>query len=163
MTLGIARGTLAGFRERLATKVRVGTFRAVEAQVGAQHRFAESAVEVDGAELLALRDAEEMERSVARGVAYSARGFLLALGCIQALQCNRNTCPVGITTHQPHLQKGLDIDDKAQRVANYIEAVHHDHIELLAATGRSSTRLLTAENVYLPENATATSIVQELT
>jgi len=67
VTLGIARGALAGFRERLATKVRVGTFRAVEAQVGAQYRLAESAVEVDAAELLALRDAVEMERSVARG------------------------------------------------------------------------------------------------
>jgi alkylation response protein AidB-like acyl-CoA dehydrogenase len=58
---------LTSFRERLATKVRVGTFRGVEAQVGAQHRLAQSAVEVDGAELLALRDAEEMEHSVARG------------------------------------------------------------------------------------------------
>jgi Glutamate synthase domain 2 len=28
----------------------------------------------------------------------SARGFMLALGCIQSLQCNRNTCPTGITT-----------------------------------------------------------------
>jgi hypothetical protein len=58
---------LAGFRDRLATKVRVGTFRGVEAQVGAQYRLSESAAEVDAAELLALRDAEEMERSVARG------------------------------------------------------------------------------------------------
>jgi len=67
VTLGIARGALAGFRERLATKVRVGTFRGVEAQVGAQHRLSESAVEVDAGELLVLRDAEEMERNVARG------------------------------------------------------------------------------------------------
>ena len=56
VTLGVARGALAGFRERLGTKVRVGTFRGVEQQVGAQHRLAESATEVDGAELLAFRD-----------------------------------------------------------------------------------------------------------
>ena len=31
---------------------------------------------------------------------FTARGFLLALGCIQALRCHTNTCPVGITTHQ---------------------------------------------------------------
>ncbi len=91
--------------------------------------------------------------SLGADVVYSARGFLLALGCIQALQCNRNTCPVGITTHQPQLQKGLDIQAKSLRVANYIEALHHDHIELLAATGKSSARLLAEDNVYLPTRA----------
>ncbi len=49
----------------------------------------------------------------------SARGFMFALGCIQALQCNRNTCPTGITTHNKRLQKGLNPQDKAVRVANY--------------------------------------------
>ncbi len=94
-------------------------------------------------------------------VAYSARGFLLALGCIQALQCNRNTCPVGITTHQKQLQTGLDIEDKARRVANYIEALHHDHVELLAALGRSSARLLCEENLYLPVQAPASPLGEE--
>ncbi|MDH3900374.1 MAG: FMN-binding glutamate synthase family protein [Gammaproteobacteria bacterium] len=49
----------------------------------------------------------------------SARGFMFALGCIQALQCNKNTCPTGITTHSKRLQKGLNPNDKAVRVANY--------------------------------------------
>jgi glutamate synthase domain-containing protein 2 len=49
----------------------------------------------------------------------SARGFMFALGCIQALQCNKNTCPTGITTHNKRLQKGLNPEDKAVRVANY--------------------------------------------
>jgi glutamate synthase domain-containing protein 2 len=49
----------------------------------------------------------------------SARGFMFALGCIQALQCNKNTCPTGITTHDPKLQQGLVVADKAERVANY--------------------------------------------
>jgi glutamate synthase domain-containing protein 2 len=49
----------------------------------------------------------------------SARGFMFALGCIQALQCNKNTCPTGITTHNPKLQYGLDPANKAERVANY--------------------------------------------
>lgn len=49
----------------------------------------------------------------------SARGFMFALGCIQALQCNRNTCPTGITTHNPHLQRGLVPEKKAERVAFY--------------------------------------------
>ena len=51
--------------------------------------------------------------------AISARGFMLALGCIQALQCNRNTCPTGITTHNPRLQRGLVVEEKSVRVANF--------------------------------------------
>ena len=50
----------------------------------------------------------------------SARGFMFALGCIQALQCNKNTCPTGITTHDKKLQRGLDPEDKAERVKHYI-------------------------------------------
>ena len=53
----------------------------------------------------------------------SARGFMFALGCIQALQCNKNTCPTGITTHDKELQRGLVPEDKATRVCNY-----HDHL-----------------------------------
>ena len=53
----------------------------------------------------------------------SARGNMFALGCIQALQCNKNTCPTGITTHDPSLQKGLVPADKAVRVANYIKNI----------------------------------------
>ncbi len=49
----------------------------------------------------------------------SARGFMFALGCIQALQCNKNTCPTGITTHNKKLQRGLVPADKAIRVKNY--------------------------------------------
>lgn len=56
---------------------------------------------------------------VGADVVTSARGFMFALGCIQALQCNKNTCPTGITTHDPDLQRGLVPEDKAVRVAHY--------------------------------------------
>jgi glutamate synthase domain-containing protein 2 len=56
----------------------------------------------------------------------SARGFMFALGCIQALQCNRNTCPTGITTHNPRLQKGLDPRLKSVRVANYVHSMLYE-------------------------------------
>jgi glutamate synthase domain-containing protein 2 len=51
----------------------------------------------------------------------SARGFMFALGCIQALQCNKNTCPTGVTTHDKRLQRGLVPEDKAERVRRYSE------------------------------------------
>ena len=84
---------------------------------------------------------------------YSARGFMLSLGCIQALQCGNNTCPAGITTHAPDLQKGLDIEAKATRVENYVENLEHDFYQLLAATGKTAARDLTIENLYIPANA----------
>jgi len=59
-------------------------------------------------------------------VAVSARGFMFALGCIQALKCNKNTCPTGITTHDARLQRGLNPKDKAVRVANFVERVRYD-------------------------------------
>ena len=49
----------------------------------------------------------------------SASGSIFSLGCIQALQCNENTCHTRIITHDPKLQKGLDPAVTADRVANY--------------------------------------------
>ena len=51
----------------------------------------------------------------------SARGFMFSLGCIQALQCNKNTCPTGITTHNKKLQTGLNPKLKAERVRSYAQ------------------------------------------
>jgi glutamate synthase domain-containing protein 2 len=56
----------------------------------------------------------------------SARGFMFALGCIQAMQCNKNTCPTGITTHEKHLQRGLVVEDKAERVKHYSKNMHKE-------------------------------------
>ena len=56
----------------------------------------------------------------------TARGFMFALGCIQALQCNRNTCPTGVTTHDIKLQRGLDPTDKAERVYQYAKSVRKE-------------------------------------
>lgn len=61
----------------------------------------------------------------------SARGFMFALGCIQSLKCNKNTCPTGITTHDKRLQMGLDPTDKAVRVASYCRNLKHD-VETIA-------------------------------
>ena len=72
----------------------------------------------------------------------SARGFMFALGCVQALQCNKNTCPTGITTHDEDLQKGLDPADKARRVACYAHNLMHE-VEMIAhSCGVAEPRLL---------------------
>ncbi|MDE0118822.1 MAG: FMN-binding glutamate synthase family protein, partial [Bdellovibrionales bacterium] len=81
---------------------------------------------------------------------YTARGFMLAMGCIQALRCNNNTCPVGITTHSEKLQHGLDIKEKAERVSNYVLNLDHHHYEMLAAMGETKFSDLTCDNLIIP-------------
>ncbi|MEQ8230067.1 MAG: FMN-binding glutamate synthase family protein [Gammaproteobacteria bacterium] len=72
----------------------------------------------------------------------SARGFMFALGCIQALQCNKNTCPTGITTHDKRLQRGLDPTDKAERVRRYAENMHHELGVIAHSCGAAEPRRL---------------------
>ena len=55
----------------------------------------------------------------------TARGFMFALGCIQSLKCNKNTCPTGITTHKKSLQKGLDPSEKSRRVKNFVAKIRY--------------------------------------
>ena len=72
----------------------------------------------------------------------SARGFMFALGCIQALQCNKNTCPTGITTHNPRLQKGLNPALKTERVANYVRNMVYEVGVIAHACGVREPRQL---------------------
>ncbi len=81
---------------------------------------------------------------------YSARGFMLAIGCIQALLCGANTCPVGITTHDPALQRGLVISDKAARVRNYVDGITHDLEDMFCSVGVKSSRDLSIEHLFIP-------------
>ena len=81
---------------------------------------------------------------------YTARGFMLALGCIQALRCNNNTCPVGITTHSEKLQHGLDIEEKSERVKNYVLNLNNHHYEMLAAMGKTKFSDLNCNCLIFP-------------
>ncbi len=72
----------------------------------------------------------------------SARGNMFALGCIQALQCNKNTCPTGITTHNPDLQKGLVVSEKSARVAHYIRNIVYEVSVIAHSCGVTEPRLL---------------------
>ena len=74
--------------------------------------------------------------------ATTARGFMFSLGCIQAMQCNKNTCPTGITTHDKRLQRGLVVANKSQRVANYAQSVRAEVAVIAHACGVQEPRQL---------------------
>lgn len=67
----------------------------------------------------------------------NARGFMFALGCIQALRCNNNTCPTGVATQNKMLIKGLDVTDKADRVYFFHRNTLEMCNELIAAAGKN--------------------------
>jgi len=79
----------------------------------------------------------------------SARGFMFALGCIQALQCNKNTCPTGITTHQRKFQRGLHVPTKAVRVAAYVQNLSKEVGIIAHACGVRSPRELRRFHAHL--------------
>lgn len=68
-------------------------------------------------------------------IANSARAMMMAIGCIQALQCNNNTCPVGVATQNKSLMRGLNVEDKAKRVTNFHQETLHSFTELICASG----------------------------
>lgn len=65
----------------------------------------------------------------------SGRGMMFALGCIQALKCNTNRCPTGVTTQDPALTYGLVVEDKYQRVARFHHETVKSLMEMLGAAG----------------------------
>lgn len=79
-------------------------------------------------------------RAVAMGadLCNNARGFMFSLGCIQALRCNTNTCPTGVATQDKMLIKGLDTNDKTERVYQFHKNTLHTCNELIAAAGRET-------------------------
>lgn len=79
----------------------------------------------------------------------SARGFMFALGCIQAMQCNKNTCPTGITTHNPRLQKGLVPVEKSVRVANFVQSVVYEVGTIAHSCGVDAPRKLRREHALV--------------
>ena len=82
----------------------------------------------------------------------SARGFMFALGCVQALQCNKNTCPTGVTTHQEKLQRGLDPTVKSERVAHYVRHMVHELGIIAHACGVKEPRELTRDHARIVQD-----------
>ena len=93
----------------------------------------------------------------------SARAMMMAVGCIQALRCNTNDCPVGVATQNKSLIRGLDVKDKSVRVANFHDETLKSFVELLSAASLNhvsalkrthinrrvdTNRIMTYEEIY---------------
>ncbi len=92
----------------------------------------------------------------------SARGMMLALGCIQSRSCNTDKCPTGIATQDPARYKALNVDDKAQRVANYHNSTVDHLTQLLGASGLKGLDELKPCHINRRVNGTTISNYEEL-
>ncbi len=133
------------FSDHLGAPLRDGLILVHNALVGVglrdQLRIAASAKRTSGFEIAA---------AMAMGADWcnSARGFMLAVGCIQAQSCHTNKCPVGVTTQDPKLQRALDVDDKAERVYRFHRNTVEALAEVTAAAGLSHPTELTADHLW---------------
>jgi glutamate synthase domain-containing protein 2 len=83
----------------------------------------------------------------------TARGFMFSLGCIQALRCHQNTCPTGVTTHNKRLQRGLVVEEKYLRVANYARNMNKEIDMIAHSCGCRHGRELKREHVRIVQTA----------
>jgi glutamate synthase domain-containing protein 2 len=83
----------------------------------------------------------------------TARGFMFALGCLQALRCHQNTCPTGITTHNKRLQRALVVEDKYLRVANYANNMNREIDMIAHSCGVRQARELKREHVRIVQGS----------
>ncbi len=79
----------------------------------------------------------DMTQAMALGADWcnSARGFMFAIGCIQARACHTNKCPTGVATQDKMRQAGLNVADKSVRVANFHRNTLYGFAEMIGAMG----------------------------
>lgn len=106
----------------------------------------------------------DMARIIALGAdaCNSARAMMLAIGCIQALKCNTNTCPTGVATQDPRLAKGLVVEDKATRVHNYHRITIESFVHLMAAAGFRSPEEIERRHIHRRISMNETMTYEEL-
>jgi glutamate synthase domain-containing protein 2 len=78
----------------------------------------------------------------------SARGMMVALGCVQSLVCHTNECPTGIATQDPVLTSGLVVGDKATRIARFHKETVHATFDLVSSAGLSNPSQLNRSHIY---------------
>jgi glutamate synthase domain-containing protein 2 len=96
-----------------------------------------------------LTSAFDVARTMALGADWcnSARGFMFALGCIQAMNCHTGRCPTGVATQDPMRQRALVVPDKAERVFNFHQNTLKALAELIAAAGLTHPSQLGAHHI----------------
>jgi methylamine---glutamate N-methyltransferase subunit C len=96
-----------------------------------------------------IKDGADVAKAIALGADAVAigTGAMVAMGCVVCLRCHEGKCAFGIGTQDPELRKRLDIDEAAQRVANYIQAMTYEAVILAKAAGKTMLHSLEREDL----------------
>ena len=78
-----------------------------------------------------------------------AREAMLSIGCIQAQKCHDNSCPAGVATQKKWLQRGLDVNDKSHRAANYFMVFRKELLEITHAAGYEHPSQFTMQDIKM--------------
>ena len=92
----------------------------------------------------------------------AGRGFMMALGCIQAQSCHTGKCPTGVTTQDPQRQRALVVPDKAERVRNFHRSTLHALQELVQAAGLQHPSELSAHHIVRRVTDTEVRLLSKL-
>ncbi|HLR52065.1 MAG TPA: FMN-binding glutamate synthase family protein [Candidatus Avamphibacillus sp.] len=108
-------------------------------------------VKIIASGMLATADKMAISLSLGADLIYVARAAMNTVGCINAGKCNTNLCPVGVTSHLPHLEAGLVVEEKRFRTANYLRTMREGLFMLGASCGIDSPVKFSKEHIALRE------------
>ncbi len=108
-------------------------------------------VKIFASGMLATADKMAIALSLGADLIYVARAAMNTVGCINAGKCHTNLCPVGITSHLPHLEAGVVVQEKRFRTANYLRTMREGLFMLGASCGIDSPSKFNQRHIALRE------------
>ncbi|WP_368652844.1 glutamate synthase-related protein [Ornithinibacillus sp. 4-3] len=102
--------------------------------------------------MLATANKMAVALSLGADLIYIARAAMNTIGCINAMKCHTNLCPVGITSHLPHLEKGVVVEEKRFRTANYLATMREGLYMLGASCGIDNPTKFDKQHIALRRN-----------
>lgn len=118
-------------------------------------------VKIIASGMLATADKMAIALSLGADLIYVARAAMNTVGCINAGKCNTNLCPVGITSHLPHLEAGVVVEEKRFRTANYLRTMREGLFMLGASCGIDSPSKFSHEHIAIRESNNQVNKINE--
>lgn len=118
-------------------------------------------VKIFASGMLATADKMAIALSLGADLIYVARAAMNTVGCINAGKCHTNLCPVGITSHLPHLEAGVVVQEKRFRTANYLKTMREGLFMLGASCGIDSPSKFSHRHIAMRESNNNVNKVEE--
>src|SRR5690625_4616020 len=119
-------------------------------------------VKIFASGMLATADKMAIALSLGADLIYIARAAMNTVGCINAGKCHTNLCPVGITSHLPHLEAGVVVQEKRFRTANYLRTMREGLFMLGASCGIDSPSKFSNRHIALRETNNDVNKLEEV-